>query len=98
MSLSHTDIEKPSEVTHRWLSTRERGVCNQLILSLSLLSVLYKVQPRCQGFSEIERFSVSVSLPLRPSNALYGNGRTSILPRDCCQIAFGFGLKRSDNG
>ena len=46
MSLSHTDIEKPSEVTHRWLSTHERGVCNQLILSLSLLSVLYKVQLR----------------------------------------------------
>ena len=48
MSLSHTDIEKPSEVTHRWLSTHERGVCNQLILSLSLLSVLYKVQLRME--------------------------------------------------
>ena len=46
MSLSHTAIEKPSEVTHRWLSTHERGVCNRLILSLSLLSVLYKVQQR----------------------------------------------------
>ena len=58
MSVCSNDVEKPSMAIHMWPSTHERGVSNQPILFLSLVSVLYKVQPR--GCSKS-----SLSLPER---------------------------------